>query len=137
MDGIEVVHVSGDRYDVRVRGHALTVDQPVADGGGDAGPTPTELFVSGLAACVAHYAGRFLRRHDLPANGFAVRCAFRMADGHPARVAAVDLTLDLPPRFPESRREALLRVVDRCTVHNTLRMAPEVRIQLVAHDDAA
>ncbi len=31
-----------------IRGHEVVVDQPVADGGTDAGPTPTELFVGGL-----------------------------------------------------------------------------------------
>ena len=137
MKSIEVRHVDGDRFDVRIRGHGLVVDQPVDDGGTDAGPTPTELFVAGLASCVAFYAGRFLRRHDLPADGYGVRCGFLMAEGHPARVAEVELALDLPPRFPESRREALRRVVERCTVHNTLRTPPEIRIRLVAHDDAA
>jgi putative redox protein len=38
-------------------------------GGGDVGPTPTELFVAGLASCVAFYARRYLRRHDIDAEG--------------------------------------------------------------------
>lgn len=137
MKSIEVRHVEHDRFDVRIRGHDLVVDQPVEEGGTDAGPAPTELFVAGLASCVAFYAGRFLQRHNVAPDGFGVRCAFRMSDGHPARVAEVELAVDLPPRFPVSRREALLRVVERCTVHNTLRTPPEVRISLVAHDDAA
>lgn len=137
MHDIEVRHVAGDRFDVGIRDHVVVVDQPVADGGTDAGPTPTELFVAGLASCVAFYAERFLRRHGLAPDGLGVRCRFAMADGHPARVAEVELTLDLPPRFPESRREALHRVVERCTVHNSLRTPPDVRISLVAHPGAA
>ena len=49
---ITVQHEDGDRFQVLVRGHRLVIDQPVADGGTDAGPTPTELFVAGLASCV-------------------------------------------------------------------------------------
>lgn len=64
---LAVTHVSGDRFAIQVRGHRLVVDQPVADGGQDAGPTPTELFAASLAACVGFYAERFLRRHDLEA----------------------------------------------------------------------
>jgi len=70
---IAVTHVSGDRFAIQVRGHRLVVDQPVADGGQDAGPTPTELFVGSLAACVAFYARRFLARHDLDGAIFARR----------------------------------------------------------------
>ena len=65
MNGIKVRHEEGDRFRVSIRGHELFVDQPVDDGGQDSAPTPTELFVAGLASCVAFYAGRFLRRHDL------------------------------------------------------------------------
>ena len=43
---------------VSVRGHELATDQPVADGGDDTAPTPTEMFVGALAACVGYYAGR-------------------------------------------------------------------------------
>ena len=128
MSDIEVRHVSGDAFAIHVRGHDLVVDQPTGDGGTDTGPTPTELFAASLASCVAFYAGRFLRRHGIPAGGLGVRCAFRIGDGHPARVAEVDLAVDLPAGFPAERHEALLRVVERCTIQNTLREPPDVRI---------
>jgi hypothetical protein len=54
---VSVGHVGGDVYEIHVRGHHLTVDQPVETGGTDKAPTPTELFAASLAACVA-----FLRR---------------------------------------------------------------------------
>jgi len=47
-----------------------------------------------------------------------------------ARVTAVDLDVLLPPSFPEERRPALLAVLERCTVRNSLRDAPEVRVAL-------
>jgi uncharacterized OsmC-like protein len=115
---------------VRVRGHELVVDQPVEDGGEDAGPTPTELFVAGLASCVAFYAGRFLRRHGLPTEGLAVDCSFTFAEDRPARVGEISVAVHLPEGFPEERRAALRAVVEHCTVHNSLRQPPEVEIAL-------
>ncbi len=50
MATIEVRHRGGDRFMVGIRGHELTVDQPIRDGGSDEGPTPTELFVAGLSS---------------------------------------------------------------------------------------
>jgi uncharacterized OsmC-like protein len=42
---MDVRFVSGEAYEVAVRGHTVTVDQPGEAGGADAAPTPTELFV--------------------------------------------------------------------------------------------
>jgi hypothetical protein len=45
MPTLSVAHQTADRFELQVRGHRLLCDQPPADGGGDQGPTPTELFV--------------------------------------------------------------------------------------------
>jgi putative redox protein len=136
MPNLNVTHQNGDRFELRVRGHRLTCDQPSADGGGDQGPTPTELFVASLAACVAFYARRFLARHDLEATGLRVEAAFTMSPDRPARVDTITLRLLLPQPLEENRRRALLAVVDHCTVHNSLRIPPEVRITLAEPADA-
>lgn len=127
---MRIEHEGGDRYRVRIRGHELVVDQLTEDGGEDAGPTPTELFVAGLASCVAFYAGRFLHRHRLPTEGLTVECSFAFAEDRPARVGKVAIAVHLPEGFPEERRAALLAVVEHCTVHNSLRQPPEVEIAL-------
>jgi uncharacterized OsmC-like protein len=44
---------SSDRFDIPIRDHVVTVDQPVEVGGEDNGPSPTELLVASLASCVA------------------------------------------------------------------------------------
>jgi putative redox protein len=137
MADISVRYQEGDRFTVRVRGHTLTVDQPLASAGEDAGPTPTELFVAGLAACVGFYAERFLHRHAIATEGLRVECDFTMSQDRPARVSGIDLQVFTPARFPASRREALLRVVEHCTVHNSLRQAPTVRTTLVAEERVA
>lgn len=133
---LRVTHLGGDRFEVGVRDHRLLVDQPVADGGEDSAPTPTELFVSGLASCVAFYARRFLSRHDLPTEGLAVDATFTMAS-KPARVGEIALHIELPAGIPEEKRAALLAVASHCTVHNTLTDPPTVRIDLASSHDAA
>jgi putative redox protein len=126
---ITVSHTRGDRMAIRIRGHDLISDQPIDAGGDDAGPTPTELFVGGLAACVGFYAERFLRRHG-GAAGLTVTCDFAMSTERPSRVASVDLWVDVPEPLREDVRDALLRAAEHCTVHNSLRTPPAVRIQI-------
>jgi len=126
---ITVVNTHGDRMAIRIRGHDLVSDQPMDAGGEDTGPTPTELFVAGLAACVGFYAERFLRRHG-SAEGMTVTCDFAMSTDRPSRVASVDLRIDLPGPLREDLRDALLRAADHCTVHNSLRTPPAVHIEI-------
>jgi len=56
VQSMSVRYCGGERYDIAVRGHTLTVDQPADAGGEDAAPTPTELFVASLASCVVFHA---------------------------------------------------------------------------------
>lgn len=129
MTRITVDHLGGDRFDVAVRGHHIAVDQPVTDGGDDTGATPTELFVAGLVACVAHYARRYLARHGLPTAGLGVTGEFDIVP-RPARVGAIDVRISLPAGVPAERRAALLAVASHCTVHNTLDDVPPVMIDV-------
>jgi uncharacterized OsmC-like protein len=125
---IRVVHQGGDRLLMTVRGHEIRSDQPVADGGDDSAPTPTELFLASLAGCVTFYAERFLRRHELATDGLVVTCKYAWV-ANPTRIGEIDLTVEAPGLPPE-RLEAFSRVVGHCTVHNTLRQPPEVRIHV-------
>jgi uncharacterized OsmC-like protein len=124
---IEVRHEGSDRFGIEIRGHRLVVDQPDT---GDAGPTPTELFVASLASCVAFYAGRFLARHGIAHEGLGVTCGFQMAEDRPSRVTAIDLRLSLPPGFPARLEPRLRAVVERCTVHNSIVATPIVSLEL-------
>lgn len=125
---VSVEHVDGDVYEIHVRGHHLTVDQPVDAGGTDKAPTPTELFAASLAACVSFYAGRYLDRHGDDRTGLCVHADFDMATDRPARVAAIRVTIDPPVGFPTERIPALTAVAGHCTLHNTLLNPPEVTI---------
>ena len=128
---VRVDYEAGDRFRIAVRQHTISVDQPASDGGEDTAPTPTELFISSLASCVAFYARRFAARHDIPTDGLAVTAEFSMAS-HPARVGEITLQLHVPAELSPEQQAALVAVTSHCTVHSTLMQPPEVRIELAA-----
>jgi uncharacterized OsmC-like protein len=129
---LAVAFCGGEAYEVLVRGHRLTVDQPAESGGMDSAPTPTELFVASLASCVAFYAGRYLTRHGYRRDGLRVSADFDMASDRPARVTDIRLTVSVPDDVPAGRLPALHAVVSHCTVHNSLTQPPSVAIDLAA-----
>ena len=102
---LDVRHLEGDRFAIEVRGHIITVDQPADAGGEDSAPTPTELFLAGLASCVAFYARRYLARHTLASEGLAVSLHYETG-GRPNRVTRI--SIDVTPVRAENlvRRHA-------------------------------
>ena len=131
MAAITVRHLGRDAFELEARSHVLTLDQPADIGGDDAGPTPTELFVGSLVACIAFYARRYLARHELAEAGLVVTADYE-ASTRPSRVTEVAVRIGLPPDFPPDRVDALLAVASHCTVHNSLREPPVVRLVAAA-----
>jgi uncharacterized OsmC-like protein len=127
---ISVTHRGNDRFAIDIRDHEITVDQPRDADGEDTAPTPTELFIAGLASCVAFYARRYCQRHDIDPTGLEVSATFAIG-GHPARVETIDVQLTPPRALPDERRAAFLAVASGCTVHKTLQHAPRIDIGLI------
>src|SRR5690349_12777667 len=128
VERVDVGYAGGEAYEIHVRGHRVRVDQPAGAHGADSAPTPTELFVGSLAACVAFYAGRYLTRHGLSRDGLAVHTDYTMATDRPARVATIRVTVQVPDRLPAERHAALAAVATHCTVHNSLTTRPEITV---------
>ncbi len=128
---LTVTYKGGTRFDVASGTHTLVTDQPIADGGGDAGMSPVELFVGSLASCVAYFVGRYCARHQIPCEGFAVDVEWSFAE-QPHRVGAVELRVNLPSAVTPEQRDKLLKVAHGCTVHQSITNPLKVGIQLIA-----
>ncbi|MEW6544656.1 MAG: OsmC family protein [Nitrospirota bacterium] len=126
---LSVAFRGGVRLDVLSRSHTVVTDQPVEDGGADAGMSPVELFVGSLASCVGYFVVRYCARHRIPCDGFTVEAEWTMAE-QPHRVGAVALRIQLPAELPPDQQERLLKVAHGCTVHQSLVVPPQVEIRL-------
>lgn len=133
---LRVDYESGDKFQISVRQHSIRVDQPTFDGGDDTGPTPTDLFIASLAACVGYYVRRFLSRHGHPVDGLAVISEVDFAT-HPHRVGEINLRVEVPSELAPEQQASLLAVAARCTVHNSLRQPPAVHIGLARANQPA
>ncbi|HEU4600306.1 MAG TPA: OsmC family protein [Solirubrobacterales bacterium] len=110
--------VEGYAHDVEIEGgHELRVDEPVAAGGRDSGPSPTSLLGASLASCIAitveMYAGR--KGWDLGAVEVEVEIGYE--GPVPTRF---DVGLKLPAELEEEQRRRLLVIATKCPVHRVL-----------------
>jgi uncharacterized OsmC-like protein len=131
---LSVAYYGGTRYDITSGKHRIVTDQPVADGGQDAGMSPVELFVGSVASCVGYFVGRFCSRHDIPRDGLSVNAEWEMAE-NPHRVGHITLAIHLPHRLTPDQKERLLKVAHGCTVHQSIAVAPTVAIQCNPHSN--
>lgn len=109
--------------------HSVVIDEPVAVGGRDAGPTPYQLLSVSLGACTAMTIRMVARKRHWPLASVTVDVTHNkqhVADCDDCS-AASELRTDVferriqlsGPLSPE-QRDALLQIADKCPVHRTL-----------------
>jgi putative redox protein len=126
---LTVSYHGGSRYDITSGKHRVVTDQPVDNGGQDAGMSPVELFVSSLASCVGYFVGRYCDRHQISTKGLSVEAEWTMAE-QPHRVGQIALAVHLAHRLTAEHNERLLKVAQGCTVHQSIAVPAGVSIEL-------
>jgi putative redox protein len=102
----------GYTHDVEIEGgHKLVIDEPVADGGADEGPSPTRTLAASLAACTAITAEMYANRKGWELGALEVEVEIAYDGPSPTSFA---VTLRCPGDLDEDQLERLLRVA-RCT----------------------
>jgi putative redox protein len=118
--------VKGYEHEVEIRSHRFTVDETKDDGGGDAGPRPTELLAASLATCTAitieMYANR--KEWDVGQVEVAVDYETPTADDPPKLAVKIQTPADLT----DDQRERILTIAGKCPVHRTL-ASQDVKIE--------
>jgi putative redox protein len=124
MEHMAVVSCDGGlRFTAGVRGHQVPTDQVERAGGGDSAVTPLELIPAGLGACVALYATQFCRARGISDEGLTVEVGWE-TERAPNRISRFDVSVLLPPGFPDDERPAMERAIRFCPVHATLAHPP-------------
>ncbi len=121
---VTVKHLGDVKFEAAARGHKVVCDQPLDNGGADAGMTPPEFLLTSLGTCAGFYAAQYLRARSLSAEGLTVRVVAEKAL-KPARVASFRIEVQVPGLDP-SHEEGVLRSVRHCLIHNTLLNAPAI-----------
>jgi putative redox protein len=106
------------RHTIQVRDHNLTVDEPLSDGGSDAGPDPQELLAVSLASCTAITMEMYAARKGWDIGHVEVDVEYSPAErGCPTKF---ELVMRLPEEVPEEQMERLRAIAAKCPVHRAL-----------------
>jgi len=124
---VEVEETLTGRYmqSARTGRHVLTVDEPKAVGGNDAGPGPYEYLLIGLGACTAMTLRMYAEMKNLPLARVHVRRKIHAQDcrdceTQEGKVDEITREITLEGELNAEQRERLLEIANRCPVHRTL-----------------
>ena len=107
------------RQQIHIRKHVLVADEPVANGGEDAGPTPHDLYDAAIGACKALTVLWYAQHHRLPLDDVRVTVE-RDDSGERTGTYRLRTLLSLTGELQPADRERLLRVASRCPVHKLM-----------------
>ena len=119
-------YIDDSRFQIAARGHRVICDQPVDNGGSDAGMSPPEYLLASLATCAAYYAAQHLKARKLPGQDLKVRVSAEKAT-QPARLASFQIEVAVPG-LDDHHQAGILRAVRSCLIHNTLLGGPSIEI---------
>ncbi len=115
--------------------HILQADEPVAAGGGDAGPGPYELLLMALGSCTSMTVHLYAARKKWPLEQVVVR--LRHAKVHAedcadcekptAKIDRIDKSLEFIGPLDDAQRSRLVEIADQCPVHRTLTSKIDIR----------
>ena len=116
----------GRRVDASIGRHTVKTDQPVDNGGEDSAPSPFQLFLTSIATCAGIFVQGFCAKRDIPTQEISI--VLRPAYGADGVLSSVDLDVRLPPSFPDKYREAILAVVNQCSVKKAIAAQPTFNV---------
>lgn len=123
---------------IKIGPHDLLADEPVANGGTDAGPGPYDFLLAALGACKSMTMRLYANRKSFPLDRAVVTlqhgkihaqdCA--ECETKEGMLDQIDVAITLEGPLDGEQRRRILEIADRCPVHRTL--SSEIRIRTKA-----
>ena len=122
------------RNDIEAGPHRMVADEPVRDGGTEAGPTPYDFLAAALGTCTSMTLRVVAARENIPLEGVEISVANdRMhakdcADcvSQSGYIHRFKVEIRLHGDLTEEQRQQLMTIARRCPVAKTL--SSEIRI---------
>lgn len=118
----------GYRARVSVRQHTLFADEPDDAGGTDSGPSPTELLLGALGACMAITAKMYANRKGWPLQGVEIALDYDRFNGrdYPGYEGTAQFVHEMRNQIVfqgplnDEQRARLLEIAGKCPVHRII-----------------
>lgn len=114
---------------LRTASNQIVADEPLDNGGQDAGLNPGELLAASLAACTSITLRMYADRKGMPLTGLQVQVSTEK-DAENGRTL-IRRNIELQGELSDEQRQRLLQIADKCPIHWALTHPIEISSQLV------
>ena len=133
---MEIVFPGGKKVNALYRGFTIETDQPENGGGDGAAPSPFDLFVASIGACVGFYILSFCQERAIPTVEAKVILATEK-NSETGLIGKITIEIQLPLGFPEKYKGAVERAAELCVVKKHLQNPPVFEIHTSIGDREA
>jgi putative redox protein len=130
MSTMTVTFPGGKRVNAEYGGFTMATDQPPQGGGEGSAPQPFDLFLASIATCAGIYVKSYCDARKIATHGLGLTMHIEREPGK-ARVVRLAIEIKLPPGFPETHRDAVVRAADLCAVKKHMLSPPAFEIRTV------
>lgn len=131
---IAITRYQGDMlFETELGGQRIRTDVTPPMGGKGRAPTPPDLFVVSIGACVAAFVARYCEQQGIDTRDLSVETAYEKTD-KPAMLTNFRVDVNLPHGECADRHAAVERVAEHCIIHETLQQLKAIEIRI--HDRA-
>ena len=127
--------IGTDHYQatLHTESHTLLADEPTHNGGQDKGPTPSQIVLSGLAACKLITTRMYADRKEWPVK--SIQLQLEMEVDYKSRPAVTNIRCQLlaEGNLSPEQQSRLTSIADKCPVHRLL--SGSVDIQTIWEDN--
>jgi putative redox protein len=113
-----------------MRGHLLVADEPVDNGGKDAGPTPTELVLAGLAACTASTLRMYIDKKGWDVERIDMELTIDIEKTETGQVSRIYSILDITGNITAEQKDRILEIAAKCPVNKLLTNPVEIHSRM-------
>ena len=133
----------GYRTTIKVGDHVWYADEPEDNGGTNAGPTPTDMAIGALGACVAITLRLYAERKEWPLEAVEIDVDYERLrakdyeayDGPENFVHEIRKAIKLVGPLSDEQRERLMEIAGKCPVHRLIALPSFFKETLVEDDE--
>jgi putative redox protein len=124
---MEITLDGGKMVTAHFKDHSIKTDQPVSFGGENSAPSPFDLFLASIGTCAGIYVKSFCDNRKIPTDKIRIiqTTEFEKQTGLPVNIK---LDIKLPPDFPETYKEAVIKSAELCKVKKTIANPPVFKV---------
>jgi uncharacterized OsmC-like protein len=132
-------NASGFAQEIQIGTHRLSVDEPIAFGGTDTGPSPYDVLLASLGSCTSMTIALYARRKQWPLESVtvslrhskihAVDCA--ECETKIGKIDRIERDVHLEGSLTAEQQAKLLEIADKCPVHQTLTSEINIKTRAV------